>query len=209
MLWLPNLDCITKEIEEYSEIIQAYYKVELVEECDQNPLYRATDDVTEELLRCPDNLTNANQIQPLYNHSKYPFVRLTVRDPSSSSAAAAVHERLPWQPIQPAKTLKSIPVLPYDSSTPSSSPIKRRRVPVAVTITSRSTRAAVNKKKGSVQRGAGSSSGGTDEEEAEDSLSTSSGGQDSDDLLQLEDVQEAVVLLGTRASKRKRTTVTL
>jgi len=125
-LWLPHLDCITKEIEEYSEIIQAYYQVTLVDNCQENPLYVATEHVNEELLRCPDNLTNETQMQPLYNHSKYPFVCLTVKDIATvKGSSGGLLERLPWQ-LPQQKILKSIPSIPYDS-TPTSSPVKRRR----------------------------------------------------------------------------------
>jgi len=39
----------------------------------QNPLYKATENVEAELLKCPDHLTNETQIAPLTNFSTTPF----------------------------------------------------------------------------------------------------------------------------------------
>jgi hypothetical protein len=154
-LWLPHLENITQEIEEYSEIIQAYYKIELVANCQENPLYRATEDVTEELLRCPDNLTNATQVQPLWNHSKYPFVLLTVKDEASRNAPLSQREKLPWTSLVSSSKKLSTPI-PYDS-TPTSTPVKRKRGPTSAT-----SKAAVGKVLKRAQSGSGS--GTTDED---------------------------------------------
>ena len=65
-----------------------YYQWVLIDDFNKCPLYRATDDVTTELEKCPDRRTNANQIEPLLEVSPLIFYELKPRaepmTPSSS-----------------------------------------------------------------------------------------------------------------------------
>lgn len=79
-LWLPNLDCVECSIDDFHNEISKYYSWETVENPHENPLYAATETVTDELLRCPDMLTNATQILPLLVNSSAPFLVLTRRE---------------------------------------------------------------------------------------------------------------------------------
>ena len=77
---LPNLDCVQEAIETFADTLRAPYIINYLEDPVDNPLYEATETVTKELLRCPDNLTNETQIKPLYDFSKYPFYQLTAKE---------------------------------------------------------------------------------------------------------------------------------
>jgi hypothetical protein len=78
-LWLPNLGCVQDSIDTFRSEITKYYVVETVEDPLDNPLYKASEKVTSELLRCPDALTNETQLRPLLSYSKCPFLVLTRR----------------------------------------------------------------------------------------------------------------------------------
>jgi hypothetical protein len=86
--WLPNLDCVQNSIEDFHAEINKYYTIEAVEDPLLNPLYAATENVEEELLRCPDALTNVTQLRPLLNYSSTPFLVLTRREEPFVPAAA-------------------------------------------------------------------------------------------------------------------------
>jgi hypothetical protein len=76
-IWLPNLDCIQVSLTDFFDDLDPYYTVSLARDPKENPLYLATEDVEEELLRCPDALTNETQLRPL---GAEPFYVLTLRD---------------------------------------------------------------------------------------------------------------------------------
>ena len=64
-VWLPHVQHVTDMIDTYFDDLAPYYKWSTVADPMLNPLYSASENATEELLRCPDNLTNATQVQPL------------------------------------------------------------------------------------------------------------------------------------------------
>jgi hypothetical protein len=74
-LWLPHVDHVEEMISSHSEELSQYYSWSLIADPESNPLYSATEKVTDELLRCPDNLTNTTQIRPLIQSSGGPFYR--------------------------------------------------------------------------------------------------------------------------------------
>ena len=78
-IWLPNLNCIQESLEYFIDVITEYYDVDLVSDPKLNPLYLATEDVTDELKKCPDLLTNETQLKPILEHSDKPFYCLTLR----------------------------------------------------------------------------------------------------------------------------------
>jgi hypothetical protein len=78
--WLPRLAVTDELIENSYEEITTYYDIKYVSKANENPLYMATETATQELLKCPDKLTNETQIQPLLDHSEFPFVCLTRRN---------------------------------------------------------------------------------------------------------------------------------
>ena len=78
-LWLPNLGCVQDSIDTFRSEITKYYVIETVDDPLDNPLYKASEKVTLELLRCPDALTNETQLRPLLSYSKSPFLVLTRR----------------------------------------------------------------------------------------------------------------------------------
>jgi hypothetical protein len=68
-IWIPNNNHVEAMLEKHQEIISKTCSWIVVEDPNQNPLYLATDQVTDELSACPDNLTNATQIEYLKNSS--------------------------------------------------------------------------------------------------------------------------------------------
>ena len=72
-IWLPNLQCIDESVKDFYGTLSQYYSIRTEENPRLNPLCRATDDVTDELAKCPDLLTNATQMKPLFDYSSRPF----------------------------------------------------------------------------------------------------------------------------------------
>ena len=82
IVWLPHLSCITDSLTEFYSYLNPYFEIELVEDAKTNPLFLATEDVEDELLRCPDSLINSNQIKPMMeqlDHTDRPFYALKLR----------------------------------------------------------------------------------------------------------------------------------
>ena len=68
---------VTDAIELNLERIATLFTVQKNSNPMQNPLYVASDNCTEELLRCPvPFFTNENQITPLFSASQFPFYAL-------------------------------------------------------------------------------------------------------------------------------------
>lgn len=64
-VWLPHLDHVDAMLQKFSDVLSEYFTWTIENNPLKNPLFRATDDVSEQLLTCPDNLTNETQILPL------------------------------------------------------------------------------------------------------------------------------------------------
>ena len=79
-IWLPNLQCIEESLTDFHEYLAPYYDITKEKDPKLNPLYLATEDVEDDLLLCPDALTNDTQLRPLLNYSDYPFYRLKLRN---------------------------------------------------------------------------------------------------------------------------------
>jgi hypothetical protein len=75
-LWLPSLENVTAAIYLNHARINSFFTVHEVEDPMKHPLYVATENATVELLSCPDNYTNENQILPLLVYHKFPFYAL-------------------------------------------------------------------------------------------------------------------------------------
>jgi len=87
-IWLPNLECVQELIHSYSDVLLPHYTLELVADPLLNPLYLATEAIEDDLMRCPDTLTNETQIRPLWAFSKTPFYRLRRRQSPTNSPPA-------------------------------------------------------------------------------------------------------------------------
>ena len=74
-IWLPNVRHVQVMLIKFRLKIEEHYTWEMVREPSMNPLYRATDRVTDDLKLCPDNMTNETQLRPLCSDS--PFYVLT------------------------------------------------------------------------------------------------------------------------------------
>jgi hypothetical protein len=61
-----------------------------------NPLYAATERVTDKLLQCPDMITNQTQLPPLLIYSDDPFLEMKVRQiqPLERQREAKVHKMI-------------------------------------------------------------------------------------------------------------------
>lgn len=73
-IWIPNVTHVNDSIEAHREILQEYYSWDVINDPFENPLYEATDMVENELLECPDNITNSTQKK--YLDSDGHFIRL-------------------------------------------------------------------------------------------------------------------------------------
>lgn len=74
-LWLPNVGHVDDMLTKFETLLSSHYDWSLVQNPDLNPLFDATNDVTAELLRAPDNMTNATQVRPLGDMPFYEFKR--------------------------------------------------------------------------------------------------------------------------------------
>ena len=76
-IWLPNLECIRASIEKFRVTIDEYYTVYPVLDPRENPLYVASENACDELLRCPEGgLNNLSQLQPILAQASFPFFAL-------------------------------------------------------------------------------------------------------------------------------------
>lgn len=97
-IWLPNLNCVQELMESYADVLQEHFTWELVADPKKNPLYLATEAIEDELLLCPDTLTNETQIRPLTAFSPTPFYLLKRRPgrlspPSTPSSHGQLTDR--------------------------------------------------------------------------------------------------------------------
>jgi len=75
-IYLPNLECVAGALDCYEKSLSEHFSWNFVNRPKDNPLYRATERCEDELLRCPDKLTNESQMAPLHNFSDTPFIVL-------------------------------------------------------------------------------------------------------------------------------------
>lgn len=87
-IWLPNLQFVGEAISVNRLRVETQFTVHEIPEPLLHPLYVATENATEELLLCPDNICNETQIPPLLVHSSYPFLALEL----TTSAVAVVDD---------------------------------------------------------------------------------------------------------------------
>jgi hypothetical protein len=73
-LWLPNNSYVHEMILKHSNLLSEYYTWSAIPNPSLNPLYAATDLCVDELLLCPDNLTNETQISYLMTSPGGPFL---------------------------------------------------------------------------------------------------------------------------------------
>lgn len=76
-LWIPNNSHVGNMVVTYSSRLSEIYEWREIKEPIKNPLYAATETVREDLLRCPDHLTNDNQIVSLTTKNRAPFLEFT------------------------------------------------------------------------------------------------------------------------------------
>lgn len=74
-IWLPHVRHVDEMLEKYGTVLEDHYEWCLVSVPSKNPLYAATDKVTDELLRTPDFMTNESQLKPLLNKPFYELKR--------------------------------------------------------------------------------------------------------------------------------------
>ena len=84
-IWLPHLEVVDELLEQYSNNIEQYYDIVYVNNPKENPLYKATENVTSTLRECPDNLTNETQMKPYFDFSDYPFICLQRKKKTNST----------------------------------------------------------------------------------------------------------------------------
>jgi len=78
-VWLPNVRDVEAQVINESQVLK-YFSIKYVQDPMENPLYRCTEDVTDELLKCPDKLVNENQTPT----NAQPFILLERREHSLS-----------------------------------------------------------------------------------------------------------------------------
>ena len=81
-IWLPNLQCIRESIDRFRKIIDKYYTVHPVADPKQNPLFVATENAYDELIRCPQSPTNKLQLE--LQDPTFPFFALVLNEPNAS-----------------------------------------------------------------------------------------------------------------------------
>ena len=68
-IWLPNMQCIEQSLEDFKAHLEPYFNIYVEKDSLANPLYLATEGAEEELLLCPDLITNSTQAIPLKSHA--------------------------------------------------------------------------------------------------------------------------------------------
>jgi len=85
-IWLPNLQCIRESIDKFRPALDEYYTVHPVMDPSQNPLYVASENANDELLRCPDGgVVNQQAMQPILSQASFPFFALVSKVSSSQN----------------------------------------------------------------------------------------------------------------------------
>ena len=72
-IWLPRMNYVSQMIDQNHSILSECYDWDVVTNPIENPLYQATELVVDELLTCPDNVTNHTQMR--YFDATGPFIR--------------------------------------------------------------------------------------------------------------------------------------
>lgn len=82
IVWLPHVSHSSMMVKEFASALSTMYTIELVEDACLNPLYAATEKVTDALVAASPKaiLTNATQLPYLLQITKEPFYKLTARD---------------------------------------------------------------------------------------------------------------------------------
>lgn len=70
VVWLPNLSCIEESLQTFREYLEPYFIIRKESNASLNPLYTATEHAEDELLRCPDLITNKTQVVPIKQHCR-------------------------------------------------------------------------------------------------------------------------------------------
>lgn len=81
IIWIPHMAYTNGCINEAKSILTRYFAINFVHKdniLEYNPLYNATDFVTDLLSQATHAVTNENQILPLLEYSAYPFIALQV-----------------------------------------------------------------------------------------------------------------------------------
>jgi hypothetical protein len=135
-IYLPNLECVEELLHCYEKSLSEHYIWDHVSRPKDNPLYRATDKVTDDLLKCPDMLTNESQMQPLNNFSDTPFIILKrlnrsylKRDASGEviRRAASKYHPLVGAESSPRKTESCGSLTDTEGNSVSSSPVSESK----------------------------------------------------------------------------------
>jgi hypothetical protein len=77
-VWLPNISYVLRMLNT-NKVIDSYYVWNVVRNPLENPLYQATNFVTNELEQCPDVLTNQTQMKHLKTNCDGPFICMRPR----------------------------------------------------------------------------------------------------------------------------------
>ncbi len=89
-LWLPNLQFVGETISVNHLCIETHFTVHKIAEPLLHPLYVATENATEKLLMCPDNICNETQMPPLLVHSSFSFLALELTSTMQPTSAVVV-----------------------------------------------------------------------------------------------------------------------
>jgi hypothetical protein len=76
VVWLPNLRCVSESLERHEDLLNQYYTWEFVHDPNKNPLFEATGNCEEELMKMPDMLTNETQVSADKGYGTFPFYAL-------------------------------------------------------------------------------------------------------------------------------------
>lgn len=63
------MQCIEQSLEDFKGHLEPCFNIYVEKDALANPLYLATEDAEEELLLCPDLITNSTQAIPLRSHA--------------------------------------------------------------------------------------------------------------------------------------------
>lgn len=73
-IWIPNNSYVGEMIMKHYDVLFQHYAWSIIKDPELNPLYSSTENVTEQLLLCPDNITNATQIRHIESSPGGPFI---------------------------------------------------------------------------------------------------------------------------------------
>lgn len=87
------MQCIEESLEDFRSQLDPCFRIRLEKDAMKNPLYAATEKAEEDLLLCPDLITNTTQVIPLHSHAGTNGLFYVLEYKGAGAVSSAVEEK--------------------------------------------------------------------------------------------------------------------